>query len=147
MKVQQAPVQRRISQVAAPKAQKVHYSDISNLKSELREIKNSNKQLGASFSTAEKLSTLKQSATDLQTRLSSQETKATDDKKQKVGKLLKQITTLIKKDAPRTESSPGFSPREVRFIKQADIQKSHANHSSGFGLSGNTPSRRQDVSL
>lgn len=143
MKVQQAPVQRRISQVAAPKAQKVHYSDISNLKSELREIKNSNKQLGASFSTAEKLSTLKQSATDLQTRLSSQETKATGDKKQKVGELLKQITILTQKDAPRTESSSALSSREVRFIKQADLKNSHANHSSGLGLSGNTPSHLQ----
>ncbi|HDL6964459.1 TPA: hypothetical protein PXM28_003855 [Yersinia enterocolitica] len=147
MKVQQAPVQRRISQVAAHKAQKVHYSDISNLKSQLKEVKNNTNGLGNSLFNSNSPSSLQKTANNLLARLENQGTKATADKTKQVLKLSAEIKSLIGKDA--TTKLYNSRPQEIgrarldQENKNRDLKNEHKNHIPSLGLNTNKPSHLQ----
>ncbi|QHB30852.1 hypothetical protein F0T03_00585 [Yersinia canariae] len=133
---------QRSTQSASPK---VHFSDIKAVKSSLKEL-TSTKLSGGPLMSG-KLADIKNSCENLQTRLDSQHTKATDDKKLKVGELLKQVTNLINKNAPRTEESNNLTEKKTNHFKEKDLKNSYIRMSQGLDFSSNTKSHRQDVAL
>ncbi|HHA0037180.1 TPA: hypothetical protein ACOEXB_003937 [Yersinia enterocolitica] len=129
--------------------ERVHFSDLSTLKNAMTSIKNDSKTIGIlpSSNPIGELKGFKAELKKMQTTLEGQGSNKLEAKSQKISDLMTQVNNLLKKEGviESHHSKPQDLGRagQERDVKKADLQKSHANHSPGFGLNSTTKSHLQ----